>query len=166
MVIIVLLKVNKENISIIFFRLRGTCGTLFKHMNRKNHSPSRARSRKRDFKSKEEKKVVSGTIRIHHRGFGFLKPEEGSEEVFIPKQQTYGAVDGDFVEVEINLLSFSEKGPEGRVHQILKRGHSHVAGTITAIVKEGGGLCLRASAWQHSADAHHAYSRKRAPSGR
>ncbi|MCH9609546.1 MAG: Ribonuclease R [Chlamydiales bacterium] len=87
---------------------------------------------------KKNKKYVTGTLRVHPRGFGFLIPEDGSDDVFIPKRMTKGAVDGDLVEVEVNLLSFSEKGPEGRVNKILERFHTHVAGTVVSEVNKKG----------------------------
>lgn len=80
--------------------------------------------------------ICMGILRVHPRGFGFVQPADSSlfpEEVFIPKQFTHQAIDGDTVEVEINLLSRSEKGPEGRVVSILKRGRSHLSGTIYLI---------------------------------
>ncbi len=54
-------------------------------------------------------------------------------DIFIPRRATKGAVDGDSVEVAVNTRFASEKGPEGRVLKILRRGRSHVAGTIAYI---------------------------------
>ncbi len=83
--------------------------------------------------------LAIGVIRVHPRGFGFLLPDERAlfpEEIFVPKHLTNGAVDGDHVEVLINEAGLSEKGPEGEVYQILKRGRSHLAGTITHILSK------------------------------
>lgn len=90
---------------------------------------------KRKKGAKKAKSSVTGVLKVHPRGFGFFKSEEVSEEVFIPKQFTLGAVDGDIVEVEINPI-VSEKGPEGKVLRIVKRSRSHVAGTITQIIND------------------------------
>lgn len=82
---------------------------------------------------------LTGTIRIHFRGFGFVIPDEKKNnpvDIFIPKRFTADAVDGDSVEVEIAPTSFSPKGPEGKVVKILKRGRSHVGGTITYVGKK------------------------------
>lgn len=71
---------------------------------------------------------IRGAVSVHPKGFGFVK-NEGGPDVFIPKQKMLDAVDGDLVEVEINPV-VSPKGPEGEVVAILKRGRTHLAGTI------------------------------------
>ena len=78
---------------------------------------------------KDQKTLAEGVIRVHPRGFGFVIPEEG-EDIFIPKSQLNGAVDGDIVSVKVNTHAVSEKGPEGKVVEIKKRGRVELAGTI------------------------------------
>jgi ribonuclease R len=90
-------------------------------------------------KGKKNNTIASGIIRVHPRGFGFLIPEERKrfpEDIFIPRRATKGAVDGDRVEVAIHTQFVSEKGPEGSVIKILKRGRSHLAGIITYASKK------------------------------
>jgi ribonuclease R len=72
--------------------------------------------------------LVTGTISVHPKGFGFVKAGEGSD-IFVPKPYLLDAVDGDTVEVEVNPV-VSTKGPEGQVIAIIKRGRTHLAGTI------------------------------------
>lgn len=72
--------------------------------------------------------LVTGTISVHPKGFGFVKCEIGPD-VFIPRHALADAVDGDTVEVEVNPI-VSAKGPEGIVIAILKRSRTHLAGTI------------------------------------
>lgn len=85
---------------------------------------------------KDQKNLEEGIIRTHPRGFGFVIPSEG-EDIFIPKQFLAGAVDGDHVSVEINTSVVSEKGPEGRVIEILKRGRVELAGIIDKRLSPG-----------------------------
>ncbi|MEM1283284.1 MAG: VacB/RNase II family 3'-5' exoribonuclease [Chlamydiota bacterium] len=90
--------------------------------------------------NREHTDTISGVIRVHPRGFGFVEPEKPnvfSEDIFIPKHLTQNAVDGDKVEVLINHETISDKGPEGRVMSILKRGRTHIAGIIHNIDKYG-----------------------------
>lgn len=96
---------------------------------------------KKQFSMKVEKQeTITGTLRVHTRGFGFMVPDhpaESPQDIFIPKHLTDGAVDGDRVEVVVDPESQSEKGPEGRVVSILKRGRTHLAGTIHHFGKKG-----------------------------
>jgi ribonuclease R len=89
----------------------------------------------------EEKKVAtaSGTLRLHPRGFGFVIPDAASqlkEDVFIPKHLTDNAVDGDIVEIALLPSTKPEKGPEGKILNIVKRSRPHLAGVIR-IIDEG-----------------------------
>jgi len=89
---------------------------------------------------KSQAETVIGTLRMHPRGFGFVIPEQPSaysQDVFIPKHATDNAVDGDRVEIVISPDSDWEKGPEGRIVHILKRGRSHLAGIIREITSQG-----------------------------
>lgn len=89
---------------------------------------------------KSQEEVATGILRVHHKGFGFLIPDNPSlfpQDIFIPKHLTDNAVDGDHVEVALNLESQSEKGPEGKVVFILKRAHKHLAGTIKSVSPSG-----------------------------
>ncbi len=75
--------------------------------------------------------IIKGLLQIHVRGFGFVVPEKTykSADIFIPKHLINGAVDGDFVEVEV-VSKVSPKGPEGRITKVLKRGREHLAGIV------------------------------------
>jgi ribonuclease R len=72
--------------------------------------------------------LVTGTISVHPKGFGFVKCAEGPD-VFIPRHALTDAVDGDTVEIEVNPV-VSAKGPEGIVIAILKRSRTHLAGIV------------------------------------
>lgn len=83
--------------------------------------------------------IVTGILRMHPRGFGFLQtddPDLYEEDIFIPKPFTMNAVDGDHVEVQVNPV-ISEKGPEGKVIKILSRTRTHLAGIIREVDRHG-----------------------------
>ena len=89
---------------------------------------------------KPEPLIVTGIIRIHPRGFGFLIPDNRElfpEDIFIPRHATEGAVDGDTVEATAGPSIHATKGPEGRILKILRRGRSHLAGVITYVGGKG-----------------------------
>lgn len=95
---------------------------------------------------KKKSQPAEGVLRVHSRGFGFLQPDDRSrfpEDIFVPKQRTEGAIDGDRVRVEIVPSPYSDKGPEGRVTAILERSRNQLAVTVYRLEKDG-------SAYAHS----------------
>lgn len=80
--------------------------------------------------------TVTGVLRLHPRGFGFVQPEGAPQAIFIPRHLIAGAVDGDLVEIEV-ATTVSAKGPEGRITSILRRGRSHMAGTVIELLSHG-----------------------------
>lgn len=89
--------------------------------------------RKQLFLKKEKPDVITGVLRVHPRGFGFVLPDHPSQcpqDIFIPKQFLQNGVDGDRVEVTINPNSNWDKGPDGEIVSILQRGRTHLAGII------------------------------------
>ncbi len=77
--------------------------------------------------------TLSGIIRMHPRGFGFVQlksPSPYKEDIFIPKPFTKGAVDGDLVEIEVDENSTHPKGPEGKVITIKERSKTQLAGIM------------------------------------
>ncbi len=92
---------------------------------------------------KKDQETITGVLRLHPRGFGFLQadsPSQYNEDIFVPKHLTQNAVDGDQVEVAVNQDSYSEKGPEGKVIAILSRGRTHLAGIILSTPRGGNAL--------------------------
>ena len=84
----------------------------------------------------EKPDVVSGVLRMHPKGFGFVIPDhplENPQDIFIPKHLTDTAVDGDVVEVVLHTGVVSEKGPEGKIIAVTKRARKHAAGIINHV---------------------------------
>lgn len=82
-------------------------------------------------------KLQVGKIKVHPDGFGFVNPEDGSEEIFVGSRLRANAMDGDRVEVSWWV---GPRGLEGQVHQILNRGRSKLTGTL---VKKGRSVHLQ-----------------------
>jgi ribonuclease R len=84
--------------------------------------------------------IMTGTLRLHPRGFGFVIPDDKKEypqDIFIPKHLTNNAIDGDHVEVLINEEALSDKGPEGKIMTILSRTRTHLAGIVRYVARNG-----------------------------
>lgn len=89
---------------------------------------------------RHRREIVSGTIRMHPRGFGFVVPDTPSsppQDIFIPRHLSDNAVDGDRVEVLLFDPGVWEKGPEGKVVAILARAHKHIAGIVREVKRDG-----------------------------
>ena len=79
--------------------------------------------------------TVVGTFQ-NNRNFGFVIPDnlKLNQDIFISKKNTLGAVDGHKVVVKLTEYGREEKGPEGKVVEIL--GHINDPGTdILSIVR-------------------------------
>ncbi len=105
-------------------------------MNEKN-------KKKRRYPKKKQKKsalpltVVKGIYKSHRFGFGFVKPTEkiGPEDIFIPKDESGHAMEGDLVEVQITNTE-SGKGIEGKITGVLQRRHLLIGGTVIRSEKD------------------------------
>lgn len=77
---------------------------------------------------RSEGKAIVGVFCSTRRGFGFVTPEEGGEDVFIPAEKVNGAWHGDTVRV---LLKNSYDGRnEGRIESVLAKQTETVIGTL------------------------------------
>ena len=79
--------------------------------------------------------IMVGVLHTHPRGFGFVKVDASYNipDLFIPKDQVGGAIDGDLVEVELFPGRRSDRGPEGKIRAILKTKHKILAGVVCEI---------------------------------
>lgn len=86
------------------------------------------RTKKNKYMKVSETNLVKGTLSMHKRGFGFLRPEDNEQEdIFIPPTQINGAFEGDTVLVEVSRESQGENR-EGAITSILTRGITRVVG--------------------------------------
>ncbi|MFV0557413.1 MAG: ribonuclease R [Enterococcus sp.] len=74
--------------------------------------------------------IVEGVFRANERGFGFVSVDPEEADVYIAKEATQYAMDGDTVAIDIIKAAdaFSDRGAEGKIIEILKRGMTQVVG--------------------------------------
>jgi ribonuclease R len=75
-------------------------------------------------------RIVTGRIKVHPDGFGFLVPDDRSEDIHIAARMRGAAMDSDRVEVEWWV---GARGLEGRVSRVLERGRGKITGQIMGL---------------------------------
>ncbi len=73
-------------------------------------------------------KVLQGRFIAHPRGFGFVEVEGREEDIFIPEDQTGGALHQDLVQVTLSRTSEGRR-QEGTVTRILEHAVKELVGT-------------------------------------
>ena len=71
-----------------------------------------------------------GTYRKNQKGFGFVKLEDQEEEIYISKENSYNALNGDTVAIKIILEKEADKKAEGKIVKIVRHEKDTVVGTF------------------------------------
>ncbi len=75
----------------------------------------------------EKLDLLTGTVGGHSDGFGFVRRDDGDEDVYLSAREMRSVIDGD--RVAIKIVGKDRRGrQEGRVVEVLERGLSEVAG--------------------------------------
>ncbi|MCD5002781.1 ribonuclease R [Enterococcus saccharolyticus] len=95
-------------------------------------------NKKGKIKLPQKQVVVEGTFRANSRGFGFVTIDPEEADVFIPKEATGYAMDGDTVAIDIVKPAdpFGDRGAEGKVVEVRKRQASQIVGEFTLFSEE------------------------------
>ena len=87
----------------------------------------------------QENTMVDGTFKSNSKGFGFVRVEdEETDDIFVAKDYTAYAVDGDQVRVKITAGGnpWNGKGPEGQVQEIIERNLTSLVGEFHPMTDE------------------------------
>lgn len=85
-------------------------------------------------KPNKNDKTYKGSLSVTPSGLGFLTPDDGSSDIFIPPRYLGSAMDKDLVEVKILDDDFrggdNMKGPAGKITAIIERARNSVVGEM------------------------------------
>ncbi len=77
-----------------------------------------------------EENYLEGTYRRNQKGFGFVKIEGEEDEVYISKENSQNALNGDKVLIEIIDEKNKVKSAEGKIKRIISHGKDTLVGTF------------------------------------
>jgi ribonuclease R len=73
--------------------------------------------------------AIAGRVQAHRDGFGFLIPDQGGADVFLPPRQMRSLMNGDRVLVRVTGQDFKGR-PEGSLVEVLERGSRELVGRL------------------------------------
>lgn len=85
------------------------------------------RNRARNFCLVRHLDLVTGTVLAHREGYGFLRPDDGSDDLYLSGREMRQLWDGDRVAAR---ASDGPRGREGHVVEILARGKTAIVGEL------------------------------------
>ncbi|HJV85790.1 MAG TPA: ribonuclease R [Noviherbaspirillum sp.] len=72
---------------------------------------------------------IEGRVAGHREGYGFLIPEDGSEDIFLPEKEMQKVLHGD--RVQVRIVGTDRRGrPEGTIVEVVERANTHVIGRL------------------------------------
>ena len=89
------------------------------------------KNRKSKYSLVAQGKYLAGILRLNEKGFGFVKVEDKEREIYISKNNTKGALNGDKVLIEMIDIKNESHHEEGKIVKILAREKDSLVGVFT-----------------------------------
>ncbi len=86
------------------------------------------RNRRGGYLSFDHMDLEKGIVQAHPDGFGFLTPESGGKDIFLPERQMRKLMNGDKAAVKIASFDKRRERSEGALIAVLERAHQSVVG--------------------------------------
>lgn len=72
---------------------------------------------------------IEGRVSGHREGYGFLTPDDGSDDIFLPEKEMQKVLHGD--RVQVRIAGTDRRGrPEGSIVEVLERANTYVIGRL------------------------------------
>jgi ribonuclease R len=72
---------------------------------------------------------IEGRVSSHRDGYGFLIPDDGTDDVFLPEKEMQKVLHGD--RVQARIVGTDRRGrPEGSIVEVVERANTHVIGRL------------------------------------
>nr|WP_315486716.1 ribonuclease R [uncultured Undibacterium sp.] len=82
-----------------------------------------------NFSALAQDNLIVGKVSSHRDGYGFLTPDDGSPDLFLPEREMARILNGDRVSAKV--VGTDRKGRlEGSVSEILERANTHIIGRL------------------------------------
>ena len=86
------------------------------------------RNRRGGYLSFDHMDLEKGYVQAHADGFGFVRPDSGGKDIFLPERQMRRLMNGDRVAVKIASYDHRRERSEGALISVLERAHETVVG--------------------------------------
>lgn len=82
-----------------------------------------------NFQLLNQSNFILGRVSGHRDGYGFLIPDDGSDDVFLPEKEMQKVLHGD--RVQVRMIGTDRRGrPEGSIIEVVERANTHVIGRL------------------------------------
>ncbi len=88
------------------------------------------RTRRRTYGLPEDMNLLLGRLQVASGGYGFVIPDEGGKDLFIPADRLGGAWDSDRVMARPNPQKSDDGRLSGEIVRVIERGYQKVVGTL------------------------------------
>ena len=86
------------------------------------------RNRRDGYLSFDHMDLARGYVQTHPDGFGFLRPETGGKDIFMPAREMRTLMNGDRIAVKVTQFDRRREQSEGALISILERAHETLVG--------------------------------------
>ena len=86
------------------------------------------RNRRGGYLSFDHMDLVKGYVQSHPDGFGFVTPESGGKDIFLPARQMRTLMNGDKVVLKVTSFDKQRERAEGALVSVLERAHQSLVG--------------------------------------